>query len=95
MSPSIRVGVGGWTFEPWRDNFYPAGWPHARELEYASRQLTRDRGQRHLLQLAEARHLRQVARRDARRLRVLAEGLALCHQPARAGRGRRIGASAS
>ena len=38
--PSIRVGVGGWTFEPWRDNFYPAGWPIARELEYASRRLT-------------------------------------------------------
>ena len=36
----IRVGIGGWTFEPWRDNFYPRGWPHARELEYASRQLT-------------------------------------------------------
>ncbi len=39
-SPRIRVGVGGWTFEPWRDNFFPKGWPHARELEYASRQLT-------------------------------------------------------
>ena len=36
----IRVGVGGWTFEPWRDNFYPKGWSHARELEYASRRLT-------------------------------------------------------
>ena len=36
----IRVGVGGWTYEPWRNNFYPEGWPHARELEYASRQLT-------------------------------------------------------
>ena len=36
----IRVGIGGWTFEPWRDNFYPAAWPHARELEYASRKLT-------------------------------------------------------
>jgi len=36
----IRVGIGGWTFEPWRDNFYPAGWPHARELEYASRRLS-------------------------------------------------------
>jgi uncharacterized protein YecE (DUF72 family) len=40
MSPSIRVGVGGWTYEPWRDNFYPAGWPHARELEFASQRLT-------------------------------------------------------
>jgi uncharacterized protein YecE (DUF72 family) len=36
----IRVGIGGWTFEPWRDNFFPKGWPHARELEYASRRLT-------------------------------------------------------
>jgi uncharacterized protein YecE (DUF72 family) len=35
----IRVGIGGWTYEPWRDNFYPAGWPHSRELEYASRRL--------------------------------------------------------
>ena len=38
--PCIRVGVGGWTYEPWRDNFYPAGWPKDRELEYASRKLT-------------------------------------------------------
>lgn len=36
----IRVGVGGWTYEPWRDNFFPAGLPHSRELEYASRRLT-------------------------------------------------------
>ncbi|HSN31975.1 MAG TPA: DUF72 domain-containing protein [Ideonella sp.] len=36
----IRIGVGGWTYEPWRDNFYPAGLPAARELEYASRRLT-------------------------------------------------------
>ncbi|RZI75296.1 MAG: DUF72 domain-containing protein [Variovorax sp.] len=36
----IRVGVGGWTFEPWRDNFYPKGLSHAKELGYASRQLS-------------------------------------------------------
>jgi uncharacterized protein YecE (DUF72 family) len=36
----IVVGTGGWTFPPWRDNFYPPGLPHARELEYAGRQLT-------------------------------------------------------
>ncbi|MES2424911.1 MAG: DUF72 domain-containing protein [Pseudomonadota bacterium] len=36
----IRVGVGGWTFEPWRANFYPAGLPHSQELHYASRQLS-------------------------------------------------------
>jgi uncharacterized protein YecE (DUF72 family) len=36
----IRVGIGGWTYEPWRDNFYPSGLPHSQELQYASRQLT-------------------------------------------------------
>jgi len=37
---AIRVGVGGWTYAPWRNNFYPAGLVQKRELEYASRQLT-------------------------------------------------------
>ena len=40
MSAPIRVGIGGWTYEPWRDNFYPAKWPHKRELDYASRHVT-------------------------------------------------------
>ncbi|WP_313619682.1 DUF72 domain-containing protein [Achromobacter sp.] len=39
-SAAIRVGIGGWTFEPWRGVFYPEDLPHARELEYASRQVT-------------------------------------------------------
>lgn len=36
----IRVGIGGWVFVPWRDNFYPAGLVQRRELEYASRHVT-------------------------------------------------------
>jgi uncharacterized protein YecE (DUF72 family) len=36
----IRIGVGGWTYEPWRGTFYPGDLPQKRELEYASRQLT-------------------------------------------------------
>ena len=36
----IRIGVGGWTFEPWRGTFYPPGLAQARELAYASRKLT-------------------------------------------------------
>lgn len=36
----IRVGVGGWTYAPWRDNFYPPGLVQRRELEYASRRLS-------------------------------------------------------
>jgi uncharacterized protein YecE (DUF72 family) len=38
--PRIRVGVGGWTYEPWRGAFFPEGLPHAKELEYASTKLT-------------------------------------------------------
>src|SRR5271163_1620526 len=37
---AIRVGIGGWTYEPWRGTFYPGDLPQKRELEYASRQLT-------------------------------------------------------
>lgn len=37
---TIRIGIGGWTYEPWRGSFYPDKWPHKRELEYASRHLT-------------------------------------------------------
>jgi uncharacterized protein YecE (DUF72 family) len=40
MEQRIRVGVGGWTYEPWRDNFFPKGLSHSKELEYASRKLT-------------------------------------------------------
>ncbi|MET0482003.1 MAG: DUF72 domain-containing protein [Aestuariivirgaceae bacterium] len=40
MTGRIHVGVGGWTFEPWRGVFYPKDLPHKRELEYASRALT-------------------------------------------------------
>ena len=41
MPSRIRVGIGGWTYVPWRGGmFYPAGLVQRRELEYASRQLT-------------------------------------------------------
>jgi len=40
ITGAIRIGVGGWTYEPWRGSFYPAGLAQARELEYASRRLT-------------------------------------------------------
>lgn len=33
----IRVGIGGWTYMPWRDNFHPKGLVQRHELEYASR----------------------------------------------------------
>ena len=37
--PRIRVGIGGWNYAPWRNNFYPEKLVQRRELEYASRQL--------------------------------------------------------
>jgi uncharacterized protein YecE (DUF72 family) len=36
----IRAGIGGWNFEPWRGVFFPEGTSKAKELGYASRQVT-------------------------------------------------------
>jgi len=37
---AIRIGVGGWTFPPWRGVFYPDDLAQKNELAYASQQLT-------------------------------------------------------
>jgi uncharacterized protein YecE (DUF72 family) len=37
---SIYIGVGGWNFAPWRGTFFPKGLTQAKELHYASRELT-------------------------------------------------------
>lgn len=39
MRPEVRIGVGGWTFPPWRGAFYPPQLRQADELQYASRRL--------------------------------------------------------
>src|SRR5688572_15384547 len=36
----IRIGIGGWTYAPWRNNFYPPKLVQRRELEYASRHVS-------------------------------------------------------
>ena len=36
----IRIGVGGWTYAPWRGVFYPDKLPQSKELEFMSRALT-------------------------------------------------------
>lgn len=36
----VRVGIGGWTFEPWRGTFYPEGTRQKDELAYAGAHLT-------------------------------------------------------
>lgn len=40
VSSMIKVGIGGWTFEPWRGVFYPDKLPQTRELAYAAEHLT-------------------------------------------------------
>lgn len=37
---SVRVGIGGWDYDPWRETFYPPEVSKKRALEYASRQVT-------------------------------------------------------
>jgi uncharacterized protein YecE (DUF72 family) len=39
-SGSVRVGIGGWNYEPWRGVFYPKGLAQAKELAYAASKLT-------------------------------------------------------
>lgn len=34
----IRIGVSGWTYKPWRGNFYPPGLVQKQELHFATRQ---------------------------------------------------------
>jgi uncharacterized protein YecE (DUF72 family) len=36
----IYIGIGGWTFPPWRGVFYPEKLPQSKELEYAASKLT-------------------------------------------------------
>ena len=39
-SGQIRIGIGGWNYEPWRGVFYPEGLAQAKELAYAASRLT-------------------------------------------------------
>ena len=39
-SGTIRVGIGGWVYPPWRGTFYPKGLRQAEELAHAGRHLT-------------------------------------------------------
>ena len=36
----VRIGIGGWTYPPWRGVFYPDKLPHAKELDFASRAMS-------------------------------------------------------
>ncbi len=38
MAGTVRVGIGGWSYAPWRGSFFPSGLAQSRELEYAAQQ---------------------------------------------------------
>ncbi len=40
MAGTIRIGIGGWTFEPWRGVFYPEGLAQKKELSFAAEALS-------------------------------------------------------
>jgi uncharacterized protein YecE (DUF72 family) len=40
VEPRLRIGIGGWTYPPWRGVFYPEKLAQKKELEYASQALT-------------------------------------------------------
>jgi uncharacterized protein YecE (DUF72 family) len=37
---AVRVGIGGWDFDPWRGTFYPDKLPKTKQLPFAADQLT-------------------------------------------------------
>jgi len=40
MTHPTHIGIGGWTYEPWRGVFYPSDMTQKSELDFASRPLT-------------------------------------------------------
>lgn len=40
MATSIRAGIGGWDYAPWRETFYWPDVPQKKALAYASRAVT-------------------------------------------------------
>ena len=39
MAATVRVGISGWTYPPWRGVFYPKGLPHRSELSYVGERM--------------------------------------------------------
>lgn len=39
-SGTVRVGIGGWDYDPWRGTFYPPGLAKTKQLDHAARHLS-------------------------------------------------------
>jgi uncharacterized protein YecE (DUF72 family) len=73
----IRVGIGGWDYEPWRGTFYPPGLAKtsSSNMPPAAR---RDRDQRHLLQAPAAGAVRRLGEVGTGRLQFAIKGSRFC-----------------
>ena len=76
---TVRIGISGWTYAPWRGVFYPKGLPQKRELEYAASQFSslEINGTFYGMQRPDA--FADWADRAPDELRVRGEGTALHH----------------
>ena len=86
----IYIGIGGWTFEPWRGVFYPEKLTQAKELSYAASKLTSIEINGTYYGSQKPESFRKWAREVPDGFRVLVEGAALRYQPPSAGGGRRL-----
>ena len=71
---TIRIGISGWRYPPWRGAFYPADLPQRSELEYASSRLTSIEINGSFYALQKPESYRTLGGADARRLRLLGQG---------------------
>jgi hypothetical protein len=76
------IGIGGWTFEPWRGMFYPEKLTQAKELSYAASKLTSIEINGTYYGSQKTGEFSQMGARGARRDCVFAERSALRHRPA-------------
>ena len=77
----VRIGIGGWTYPPWRGVFYPDKLPQAKELEYASRQLGAIEINATFYGRQKPEELGDMGEGGSRRLPVRDQGLALLRHP--------------
>ena len=73
----IRIGIGGWTYPPWRGVFYPDKLAAIEGARICVAPARRDRDQRDFLRPAEAEKLGNLGEDRSRRLPVRDQGLAL------------------
>ncbi len=91
MTGTIRAGIGGWTFEPWRGGpFYPDTLKRKDELKYASSKLTSIEINGTYYSTFKPNSWQKWRDETPRRLRVRGQGQPVLHQPARAVRKQRL-----